>query len=153
MDPYVAPYLREMEELRRQVVEMVAPLNDDQVNNTVPGLRNTVGIVLRHMAGSERYWIGEVVGGRSARRQRDAEFGHDRLRKSDLLAELDDVAALTREVLGGLSRDDLIREVDVQRAQGFAKETKGYAVIHATQHLAYHVGQLRLVTRLFEGGA
>ncbi len=153
MDPYVAPYLRKMEELRREVVEMVTPLGDDGINRAVPGLRNTIGIVLRHMTGAERYWIGEVVGGRSAHRQRDAEFDHDRVRKSDLLAELDGVAALTRDVLGRLSRDDLLREVDVQRPQGSTKETKGYAIIHATQHMAYHAGQLRCMTRLLEHGA
>jgi uncharacterized damage-inducible protein DinB len=152
MDPYVAPFLREIEDLRRQTVEMVTPLDDEKINRTVPGLRNTVGIVLRHMSGSMRYWIGEVVGGRPARRDRDAEFGHDPLRKNELLSEFDRVVALARDILEHLLSPELLREVDVQRPQAGGKETKGYAVIHATQHLAYHVGQLRCMIRLFERG-
>jgi len=153
MDPFLAPHLRVLEDLRRQTAEMVAPLDDSQINRTVPGLKNSVGILLRHMAGSERYWIGEVVGGRPAQRQRDAEFEHDRVRKGDLLGEFDRVAALTREVLGGLSRDDLLQEVTLQRSQGPVQETRAYAVLHAMEHLAYHVGQLRFLTRLLERGA
>ena len=113
MDPYVAAHLRELEDLHRQVFEMVAPLDDDAINRPVPGLTNTVGIVLRHMAGSERYWIGEVVGGRAAHRHRDAEFGHERLRKTALMQELGGVDTLSREVLGRLTRDDLLQEVDI----------------------------------------
>lgn len=153
MDPYLAAHLRELEDLHRQVFEMVAPLDDDAINRPVPGLTNTVGIVLRHMAGSERYWIGEVVGGLAAHRHRDAEFGHERLRKTALMQELGGVDTLSREVLGRLTRDELLREVEVHRGKDVVKETKAYALVHATQHLAYHVGQLRILTRLVKGGA
>ncbi len=153
MDPYLAAHLRELEDLHRQVFEMVAPLDDDAINRPVPGLTNTIGIVLRHVAGSERYWIGEVVGGRPAHRNRAAEFGHDRLRKTALMQELGGVDSLSREVLGRLTDDELLREVEVQRGKDVVKETKAYALVHATQHLAYHVGQLRFLTRLLKGGA
>ena len=153
MDPYVAAHLRELEDLHRQVFEMVAPLDDDAINQPVPSLTNTVGIVLRHMAGSERYWIGEVVGDLAAHRHRASEFGHERLRKTALMQEFGGVDTLSREVLGRLTRDELVREVDVQRGKDVVKETKAYALVHATQHLAYHVGQLRFLIRLLKGDA
>ncbi|MGQ0567944.1 MAG: DinB family protein [Armatimonadota bacterium] len=151
MDPYVEPHLHALEDLTRQVVETVTPLDDEQINRTVAGLQNSVGILLRHMAGSERYWIGEVAGGRPAHRNRDTEFGHERLTKSDLLAELERVTALSREVIGGISRDDLMTLVDVQRAK-VTKETKAFALMHAAQHLAYHLGQLRYLAKLVQAG-
>jgi len=149
MDSFVEPHLHALEDLTRQVVETVTPLDDEQINRTVAGLQNSVGILLRHMAGSERYWIGEVAGGRPAHRNRDTEFGHEPLRKSELLAELERVTALSREVIGGISRDDLMTLVDVQRTK-VVKETKAFALMHATQHLAYHLGQLRYLAKLVQ---
>lgn len=148
MDPYVAPHLKVLEDLRRQVVEAVAPLDDDQINRAVPGLSNTAGIVLRHLAGSERYWIGEVAGGRPAHRNRDAEFGTERLSKDELLGNLQRVAALSLEVLESLSRENLAEEVEAHRPSGPVRETRLFALLHATQHLAYHLGQIRIMAKL-----
>lgn len=152
MDPHVAPHLNVLEDLHRQVAETVTPLGDDDINRTVPGLGNTAGILLRHIAGSERYWIGEIVGGRPAHRNRDSEFGHERLQKGALLAELDRVRTLTREVLGRLDAADMLQEVEVQRTRGVVKESKALGVLHATQHLAYHLGQLRYMAKLLQAG-
>jgi uncharacterized damage-inducible protein DinB len=152
MDPHVVPHLHVLDDLHRQVAETIAPLSDDDLNRSVVGLANSAGILLRHIAGSERYWIGEVVGGRPAQRNRDSEFGHDRLQKAALLAELDGVRALSREVLEGLQPTELLREVEVHRSRGVVRETKTFALIHAAQHLAYHLGQLRYVTKLLQSG-
>jgi uncharacterized damage-inducible protein DinB len=150
MDPLVAPYLHVLEDLRGQLLDAVAPLDDAQVNRTVAGLRNTAGMVLRHVAGSERYWVGEVVGGRPAHRDREAEFGPDPVGKDEILAEIGRVAATTREVLQRLTAADLLQEVEVRRARGAGRETKAGALLHAVQHLAYHLGQLRYLARLLQ---
>ncbi|MGH2403606.1 MAG: DinB family protein [bacterium] len=150
MDPHVAPHHHVLEDLHRQVAETVGPLGDDDINRSVSGLANSVGILLRHIAGSERYWVGEVVGGRPAHRKRDTEFGRERLQKSALLAEFDRVRALTLDVLNGLQPADLLAEVDVQRTKGVVKETRAFALLHATQHLAYHLGQLRYMAKLLQ---
>ncbi|OFX27473.1 MAG: hypothetical protein A2Z07_11315 [Armatimonadetes bacterium RBG_16_67_12] len=140
-----------LEDLRRQVVETVSPLSDEQINQTVPGLRNTIGILLKHIAGAERYWIGEVAGGRAAQRNRDAEFEPAPVRKDEALAETERVAALSSEVLDRLTRDDLLVEVEAQRPRGMVRETKAGALLLATQHVSYHLGQIRYLARLLQG--
>jgi uncharacterized damage-inducible protein DinB len=153
MDPLVAPYVKVLDDLRRQVAETVAPLDDDQINRAVPGLRNSVGILLKHMAGSERYWIVEVAGGTPVHRNRDTEFEPTPVRKAALLADLDRVGAQSREVLERLVATDLLQEVEVRRRTGevVQKEMKAGALLHATQHLAYHLGQLRYLAKLVQG--
>jgi uncharacterized damage-inducible protein DinB len=148
MNPHVTPHLQVLQDLRRQILELVSALDDDAINREVPPLANTIGILLRHMAGSERYWIGEVVGGRPAHRDRDAEFGREWLRKAALLEELGKVDAVSREVLEGLAPDALLTEVEVRRSSGTVRQTRAFALIHALQHLAYHLGQLRMLARL-----
>jgi len=150
MDPHVAPHAHALDDLHVQVREAIAPLSDDEINRSVPGLQNTVGILLRHIAGSERYWIGEIAGGRPAHRRRETEFGHDRVEKATLLADLARAATLRREVLEQLTATDLLAEVEFQRTRGPARETRAYAIIHATEHLAYHVGQLRYMVKLLQ---
>lgn len=150
MDPHVAPHANALDDLHRQVRETIAPLSDDDINRTVPGLQNTVGILLRHIVGSERYWIGEVAGGRPAHRVRETEFGRDRLEKAALLADLARAATLRREVLEGLTAADLVGEVEVQRTRGVVRETRVFALIHATGHLSYHLGQLRYLVALLQ---
>lgn len=147
-DPYVAPYLQVLEDLRRQLVAAVEPLSEEQLHRTIPGLRNSVAVLLRHVVGSERYWIGEVAGGRPAARNRDAEFSPTRESKAALLAELERVGRASRAVLERLRAEDLVRDVDVQRAGGRERTTVAGALLHATQHLAYHLGQVRYLARL-----
>lgn len=151
MDPHVVPHFRVLDDLRRQVVEEVSPLSDEQINRTVPGLRNTIGVLLRHLAGSERYWIGEVVGGRPAARDRDAEFDQAPVRKDDVLAGIERSASVSREVLEQLTQEDLLAEVEAQRPSGTVRETKAWALVLATQHMAYHLGQIRVLARLIRG--
>jgi uncharacterized damage-inducible protein DinB len=150
MDPHVAPHANVLDDLHRQVRETIAPLSDDEINRAVPGLQNTVGILLRHIVGSERYWIGEIAGGRPTHRVRDAEFGHDPLEKAALLADLARAATLRREVLEGLTAPDLLVEVEGQRTRGVVRATRAFALIHATGHLSYHLGQLRYMVRLLQ---
>jgi uncharacterized damage-inducible protein DinB len=150
MDPLVVPHLRVIEALRRQLLETVEPLDDVQINHAVPGLRNSAGILLKHLIGSERYWIGEVAGGRPAHRNRDAEFEQEPVRKADLLAELERVAAQTRDVLEHLTPADLLQEVEVKRTGGTVRETKTEALLHAMHHLAYHLGQIRYLAKLVQ---
>jgi uncharacterized damage-inducible protein DinB len=151
MDPAVAPFARVLDDLRRQVIETIAPLTDDEINRTIPGLRNTVGILAKHIVGAERYWIGEVAGGRPAHRNRDAEFEHAPIGTADALAQIHQVATLSREVLEELSREDLLVEVEARRLQGVVRETRAGALLHAVQHLAYHLGQMRYLAKLLQG--
>ncbi|MBI3998197.1 MAG: DinB family protein [Armatimonadetes bacterium] len=148
MDPHVEPYLKVLEDLHGQILETIAPLSDEEINRPIPGLQNTIGILLRHLGGSERYWIGEVVGGQPAQRNRESEFGRERLHKAALLEELERTKAITRETLGRLRATDLLAEVDVRRTRGVRKESRAFALLHATQHLAYHLGQLRYLAKL-----
>lgn len=148
MDPDVAVMREVIEDLRGQLFKVVEPLEDADINRSYPGLSNTIGILLRHMAGSEDYWISGVAGGGSVDRNRDAEFGHEGLKKADLFAALRKTQAATDHVLSGMRNEDLRTKVKGRRTRGLVETTKAFAILHATQHLAYHLGQIRLMASL-----
>src|SRR2546427_8696538 len=84
---------------------------DDRLLHWTPGPEfNSVAILLRHLAGSERWWIGEAIGGIPSGRVRDAEFHHDRPRRDDVLRSVEEARRLTRQVLGAMSMRDLEAE-------------------------------------------
>jgi uncharacterized damage-inducible protein DinB len=151
MDPQVRPFVLSLERLHHDLFEAVEPLTDREVNWAHPQLSNTIGILLRHTAGSERHWIIEVVGGRKVPRDRDAEFGHERLSKdavvSDLRAAYNDV----RAVLETLRAEDLTREVEIHARGERRMLPGGFALLHSLQHTSYHLGQIQLFKKLAGG--
>jgi uncharacterized damage-inducible protein DinB len=144
--------LEYLDELRDAVRSAVEPLDDAQINTRPDGLINTPGILLRHLAGSERDWIHRLVGGYAYERNRDAEFDPTvPVRKAAALEELEAVAKRTREILRGLSDGALDDLVSAKRAARSVEVRKQYAILHTLAHYAYHHGQLRMQAKLITG--
>jgi uncharacterized damage-inducible protein DinB len=125
---------------------------DDELFQWCPGPEfNSVAILLRHLAGSERWWIGEVIGGIPAHRVREREFVHDRPARADVLRAVEEARALTRRVLSGVSAADLAAPVPVEGAKRLsspAHPDKYWALLHYLEHLGYHRGQILLLRNL-----
>lgn len=137
-----------LEDLRGQLFAVIDSLDEADLNQSIPGLKNTIGILLRHVTGSERYWMSGVVGDGATKRNRPAEFEHDPLQKATLLADLRETQAQTAAVLSRLSADDLRTTVEVTGSRRTWRTTKASAAMHAIQHLAYHLGQVRLMAAM-----
>ena len=148
MAPELRAWSEVLEELHKEIYKIVEPLTDEQINWAHPRLSNTVGILLRHIAGSERYWIGEVVGGRPAHRERATEFVREPLKKGALVEGLRDAHASVREVIESLTDSELQNEVKTGRGDDLRRVTKRWALLHSLTHTAYHLGQLQLFRKI-----
>lgn len=150
MDAQVRPFVQILEKLHKDIFEVVAPLTDHEVNWAHPRLSNTIGILLRHVAGSERYWIAEVAGGGKVIRDRDAEFGREPLRKEQEVARLQAAYEEVRTVLESLRAGDLAREVTFGPHDKRRTETASWALLHSLAHTSYHLGQIQLLRKMAE---
>lgn len=124
---------------------------EDEVFHWTPGPAfNSIAILLRHLAGSERYWIGEAIGGIPSGRVREREFTHDRPRREDVLRAVDDARRQTRQVLTPLTASDLQAETSpsVTRGDPPRRPTKMWVLLHYIDHLGYHCGQALLLLKL-----
>ncbi len=148
MTSVVEAWAQVLEELHQEIFKVVEPLTDEQINWVHPHLSNTVGILLRHVAGSERYWISEIVGGRSAHRERASEFVREPLQKVPLLEGLRQAYASVREVLDDLTEAELHQEVELPGGSQPRRVTKKWALLHSLTHTAYHLGQLQLYRKM-----
>lgn len=153
MDSEVKPFVQTIDLLHDDIYKAVEPLSDDEINWRHPHLTNTVGILLRHVAGSERQWILEVVGGRTIERKRDEEFGRERLQKAPLVENLRRAQAEVKEILERMSPAGLMEEVEQIFRGKTVMFTKSWGILHSIQHTAYHLGQIQLFRKMEIGRA
>src|SRR3989442_15844846 len=113
MDALVTSLTQVLDLLHDDILAAVDPLKDEEVNWVHPPLSNTIGILLRHIAASERYWIGEVAGGRVMHRVRSTEFGRERLSKAPLGDDLRHPHTEGREGGQKVTGGDLMGEIEV----------------------------------------
>jgi uncharacterized damage-inducible protein DinB len=146
MDIAVQGVAEHLDEVWSSLLDAVKAV-DDELFQWCPGPEfNSIAILLRHLAGSERWWIGEAIGGVPAHRNRDAEFVHDTPARGDVLRLVEEARDRTRRVLAGLAVADLTAPINNPR--GRERPTKLWALLHYLEHLGYHRGQILLLRNL-----
>ncbi len=149
MNPELEHYAQTFERLHQEIATVLAALPPEALNwRPLEGdeSTNSVAHTVAHMAGSERFWVGEVAGERPAHRDREAEFHYQANTVADLQALLDQAGAVTREALGSLPPEKLDETVTTRDRT----VTRRWAVLHAVEHIAIHVGHMQLTRQLWE---
>lgn len=112
-------------------------------------IRNSLGVLASHIAGSERHWIGEVIAGDPHPRDRDGEFRTRGVDAATLLAGVDAVEAHTEGVLAGVTEGDLGASRRVATAAGEKEVEVAWVLFHVLEHTAYHAGQMNVLRKLW----
>ncbi len=146
-------YLQRIDDLREQICALISgfpqeALNWRPIDAEGTGSTNSLAALAAHIAGAERFWMGEVVGGLSPTRDRDAEFAVVVSEASPLVQLLKDTGAQTREILGGLTQEDLGR---TREARGRTIPVR-WCLLHVVDHTALHLGHMQLTGQLWMGG-
>jgi uncharacterized damage-inducible protein DinB len=145
-------YLERIEDLRGQVRALVSDLPGEALNwRPLPaevGEVNSPAVLAAHVAGSEHFWIAEVIGQGPATRNRDAEFLTMAVDAGELVGLLDEVGAETRHVLAALTADDLD---GVRTVRGHDVPVR-WCILHVVDHTALHLGHMQLTVQLWNGG-
>jgi len=149
----VAAYLERIEDVRGQIRKLIAPLSSEALNwRPIEGeddhATNSLAVLAAHVAGSEHFWIAEVVGGVPPTRDRDAEFRTETAGAAALVAGLDAVAAETRQVMEGLTESDL---GETRQAWDRVVPVR-WAILHVIDHTSLHLGHIQLTYQLWQGG-
>jgi uncharacterized damage-inducible protein DinB len=157
MLPEIESYLAMIEDLRGQVSALIADLPADALNwRPLPGIdagegghsTNSLAVLAAHIAGAERFWIAEVVGGLPRTRDRDAEFQTSAGQATDLVALLERAGSETRQVLSTLTETDI---PGARQARGRTIPVR-WCILHAIDHTALHLGHMQLTLQLWQGG-
>jgi len=148
MDAVVQGIAEHLDEVWSSLLDALRTVDDDLFQWSPGAEFNSIALLLRHLAGSERWWIGEAVGGIPAHRNREAEFVHDSPKREDVLRSIEEARTRSRGVLAGLTAADLAAPITSPASAAPARPTKMWALFHYLAHLGYHCGQILLLRNL-----
>lgn len=141
-----AMLLRELRGLRR---EIEAYPDDDAIWAAAPGIANSCGTLVLHLAGNLRLYAGHVIGGIAYERDRPREFAARGLSRAELLHELDAAMEAVDRALPQATAKVLAREFPLPI--GTVRVNTQEFLLHCAAHLAYHLGQVDYHRRMTTG--
>jgi hypothetical protein len=131
--------------------EVAAFPDDVTLWRTLPGISNSAGNLVLHVAGNLRHFVGAVLGATGYVRDRDREFARREGSRAELIAELDRAALDVEAGLRALTAAALAAPYPVAVA-GHQPPT-GRFLLHLEVHLAFHLGQAGYLRRALTGEA
>ena len=148
MDTFFESYLNHLGALHEDIEKAIAGLQPEALDWSPGPEMNSITVLVVHLAGAERYWIGDVVCGDPSNRGREAEFRAQGLGGQALQARLADGLAYAANALESLTLSDLGKEKTTNRdGRTFSV---AWALLHALEHTAIHLGQVQLTRQLWE---
>jgi len=148
MGAFFTDYLDRLESLHNDLKGALTEMPNDGLD-WVPGVgMNSLCVLAVHVAGAERYWIGDVVAGEPSGRDREAEFLSKDMAAATLADRLDGSLAYTRGVVQRLKLSDLDKiRFSPQHGREYAV---GWVLAHVLAHAALHAGHAQVTRQLWE---
>jgi hypothetical protein len=131
--------LEHFREMHAEVLKALDALPPEALDWSPGPEMNSLTVLVMHITGSERYWVGDVVKGTPSFRDREAEFqarGVDVAALKQRLADLDAYEAGALETLGALTSPSKV-----------SPATGGVTVARAAarpEHTSVHVGHIEV---------
>ena len=148
MQTFYKEYLNLLEDCHNSILRALDGLPPAALD-WVPGSEmNSISVLLYHLTGAERFWIGDVAAQESSDRDRDAEFRIQGLEVDTLQKRLEDTLAYAQRVLEPMSLQDLESSRPSPRDGRDVKVA--WALLHALEHATLHLGQIQLTRQLWE---
>ena len=137
----IEDYFERLEELRADIHAVVDGLPPEAIDWSPGPPVNALAVLLAHVAGSLRYWVGDVAGREPSGRDREAEFRTQGVDAAQLTARLDQAFGAARQVLERLDAADLGATRVPPR--GGNEVSVMWALLHALEHTATHLGHMQ----------
>ncbi len=149
MQQFFTDYLSNLEELHMDTLRTIGDLPQDALDWTPFSGANSFNVIVTHIAGAEKYWLGDIVAGVSSERDREAEFRVRDLTIGELEARLQKSLLYVGDVLGNLSLE-VLDSCRISPRNGI-EVTVNWALTHALKHTAVHLGHIQITRQLWEG--
>jgi uncharacterized damage-inducible protein DinB len=142
----LAAALTELDDLFGQAKRIIIALDAKGLNYQPGAEMNSISAITTHIAGSLKWYLGEVIGGRDMKRNREAEFRAVGADPAALARGLDDAQAFAREILETIT-STMLDETRQARTRTF---TVRQGVLHIVAHTAQHVGHIEMTAQLWK---
>lgn len=148
MQTFFTNYLDLLQDCHNGILQAIEELPPEAMDWSPGEDMNSIAVLLAHITGSERFWIGDIAAQEPSNRDRDAEFrvhgvGADAFRK-----KLADNLGYARAVLDKMTLKDL--EATRVSPNNEREYTVAWALLHALEHATLHLGQIQITRQLWE---
>lgn len=139
---------RMFEECGPRIRQCVTQLTDSQIWYRPNEESNSIGNLVLHLSGNIRQWICAGLGKEPDIRRRQTEFdAKEGLTGTELLEIFEAVLNDSRKVIDQLPYEAFVSMHDVQTFY----ENGVSILVHVTEHLSYHTGQIAYITKMLLG--
>ena len=147
MQTFFTDYINLLQERHNDILEALESLPPAALD-WIPGTdMNSISVLVFHLTGAERYWIGDVAAQDPTERDRDAEFRVYDVEMDVLKKRLANNLEYALNMLDKMDIQDL--ETTGVTTSG-NEVTVGWALLHALEHATLHLGQIQLTRQLWE---
>lgn len=147
METFFVDYVNFLQEHHNNILEALDRLPPAALDWSPGPDMNSISVLVVHLTGAERYWIGDVAAQDPTDRDRDAEFRVHDLGKDILKKRLADNLDYVRKALQEFKIQDLERTVPARNGH---TSTVAWALLHALEHASLHLGQIQITRQLWE---
>jgi uncharacterized damage-inducible protein DinB len=148
MQTYFADYFGLLQNCHDDIHKALTGLPPEALDWTPGKDMNSISVLVVHLTGAERFWIGDVAAQEPSDRNRDAEFEVKGLGADTLKKRLDDTLSYVSVTLEKFSLQDL--EIPRRSPRTDREFTVGWSLLHALEHSTLHLGQIQLTRQLWE---
>lgn len=143
-----AECLRRLRENQKKINQSLSPLNETAIWWRPNPASNSMGNLVLHLCGNLTQYILSGLGGQEDHRERSKEFEAQGPIPTDvLLNKLNEVLSGVYSTIERVDKPEWLRVRPVQ-----CYEESGISIlIHVTEHLSYHTGQIVYYIKLKEG--
>jgi uncharacterized damage-inducible protein DinB len=148
MENFYRDFLNRLDELHTNIEQSINDLPQEALDWKPGATMNSISVLIVHLTGAERYWIGDVAVGDPSGRDRAAEFRVSGISTQTLQQRLVISSAYAQRVIARLTLEDL--EQDCVSPRDGRKFTVAWALLHALEHTAIHLGHIQITRQLWE---
>ena len=147
MQPFFEDFVTLLEKRHQNILQAIDGL-PAKAFDWIPGAdMNSINVLITHLTGAERYWIGDVAAQESSHRDRDAEFRVHDVGLDSLKKRMTDNIDYARNALKNFTIEDLQATRMTKDGETFSV---AWALLHALEHTTLHLGQIQLTRQLWE---
>jgi uncharacterized damage-inducible protein DinB len=147
MSSFIDEYLSLLHELHSEIEKSLIGLPTQALDWTPGPETNSLAVLVVHLTGAERFWVGDVALGDPSNRVRAAEFKAAGLAPEALITRLRDADEYIRHAIESLSLADL--EALRTNPHDGRQFSVAWCLLHVLEHTATHMGHIELTSQLW----
>jgi len=151
MNKFYQDYLERLTALHQEILNALEGLSPEALDWTplkeTNGDMNSINVLVVHLCGAERYWIGDVACSDISGRVRAEEFQVHGMDANFLAEKINAATTYAQTAVKTLKVEDLDKDGTSPRDR--RKFTIGWALLHALEHTAIHLGHIQITRQLW----